>query len=249
MTWKAVETLPICIGDPVPRARAEAVSAALLTRVLPLARLVHGRVEPLATASLIADGDSLALLTAAHVFEHATVGDLAIPLPRDGGWACLYSMQTRVIVHPTRDIALVILNDRSQVRRLWSNWVPVPASHLEYGTQGKGARTYVVAGYPLAQARRIDGAVCMKPVVVFTRALDDGCYGYTRTAERIDGLDIHTPHSTAYPAGWCGRCTRMTAQISVASCVQRLCRSPSCTAGTCVPEPLIAAHLLVSRLR
>ncbi len=249
MTWKAVETLPICIGDPVPRARAEAVSAALLTRVLPLARLVHGRVEPLATASLIADGDSLALLTAAHVFEHATVGDLAIPLPRDGGWACLYSMQTRVIVHPTRDIALVILNDRSQVRRLWSNWVPVPASHLEYGTQGKGARTYVVAGYPLAQARRIDGAVCMKPVVVFTRALDDGCYGYTRTAERIDGLDIHTPALDGVSGGlvWAVYeddssdfgCQLRATSMQVAFVHGRHLRT----------EPLIAAHLLVSRLR
>jgi hypothetical protein len=33
----------------------------------------------------------------------------------------------------------------------------------------------------------------MKPVVVFTGALDDELLSYARTAERVDGLAIHTP--------------------------------------------------------
>src|SRR5262245_43855783 len=153
MTFRTVETLPICIGDSVPRGRAEAISAALLSRVLPLAKVVDGRIEPLATATLVAKGNSLALLTAAHVFEHAAVGDLAVPLPRDGGWAQMQSIRTRVIVHPVRDIALVIVHDRALVRRLCSNWVPLKTSELQADRTSAGPHVYVVAGYPLRQAR------------------------------------------------------------------------------------------------
>lgn len=248
MTFRAVETLPICIGDPVPRARAEAISAALLARVLPLAKVVHGRIEPLATATLVADGDSLALLTAAHVFEHAAVGDLAVPLPRDGGWAPMHSIRTRVIVHPDRDIALVLVHDRGLVRRLWANWVPLTTSELQTGRPRAGRHVYVVAGYPLGQARRHEGAVYMKPVVVFTRALDDRCYHYARVAERVDGVDIHTPDLDGVSGGlvWKleeGRdefdCRLCAASLQVAFSHSRHLRT----------EPVAAARALIRRLR
>lgn len=194
MAWKAIDTIPISIDAPISPARAEAVRAALLTRALPLARLVEGRAEPFATASLVADGSSLALLTAAHIFDHVAAGDLAVPLPREAAWACLRSARLRVIVHPECDLALVTLDDSALVRRLRASWMTVSTAHLHLDDGARKAPLlYAVAGYPVSQARRLDGSVYMKPVVVFTNALDDERLAYARTAERIDGLAIHTP--------------------------------------------------------
>ena len=125
MAWQTVETIPISVAASIAPQRADAVRSALLSRALPLARLVDGRAEPLATATLIADGATLALLTAAHVFEHGATGDLAVPLPRDGTWACLRSARARVIVDPDRDIALVIIGDAAVANRLRANWTSV----------------------------------------------------------------------------------------------------------------------------
>ena len=135
MAWKAVETIPIRIHGRISPERAHAVREALLPRVFPVVRIIDGRVEPLATASLVADGETHALLTAAHVFDCATVGDLAVPLPNDGTWAFLRSTRCRVFVHPERDIALVMLEDPAFVRRLRANWKAVPATHLHADPQ------------------------------------------------------------------------------------------------------------------
>jgi hypothetical protein len=194
MAWKAVETIPIRIDGRISPERAHAVRAALLPRVFPVTRIIDGRAEPLATGSLVTDGDTHALLTAAHVFDRATVGDLAIPLPNDGSWAFLRSTRSRVFVHPERDIAFIMLEDPAFVRRLQTNWKSVPATHLRADPAAdRKTSLYVMAGYPASQSRRIDGAVYMKPVVVFTGALDEGRLAYARTAERVDGLAIHTP--------------------------------------------------------
>ena len=194
MAWIAVETIPIRIHGRISPERAHAVREALLPRVFPVVRIIDGRVEPLATASLVADGETHALLTAAHAFDSATVGDLAVPLPNDGTWAFLRSTRCRVFVHPERDIALVTLEDPAFVRRLCANWKAVPATHLHADPEvDRRTSLYVLAGYPASQSRRVDGAVYMKPVVVFTGALDDERLSYARTAERVDGLAIHTP--------------------------------------------------------
>jgi hypothetical protein len=194
MAWQAVDTVPISIDAQISSARAEAVRAALLMRALPLARWMHGRAEPLATATLVVEGAITALLTAAHVFEHVAAGDLAVPLPREHAWASLAPVRLRVIVHPERDLALVRIDDAAFARRLRASWMPVPTSHLHL-EDDEGARpcVYVVAGYPASQTRRIGAEMLMKPVVVFTRPLDGEKLAYARTAERIDGLSIHTP--------------------------------------------------------
>ena len=200
MGYTAVDTIPIRIdADAASRAsldpaRADAVRAALLSRTVPLARAVHGRPEPLATAALVADGNTLALLTAAHVFEHAAVGDLMLPLPRDGGWLALRCGQLRVLEHAERDIALLVIGPAALARRLRDNWMPVALGHLLLAPDDRHAPPlYALAGYPVSQARRIDGHMYMKPVVLFTRALDAECLAYARTAQRIDGLHVHTP--------------------------------------------------------
>jgi hypothetical protein len=194
MAWQTVDTIPISVDAAITPQRAEAVRAALLTRALPLARLVDGRPEPLATASLLQDGTALALLTAAHIFDHVSAGDLAIPLPREGAWFSLRSTRTRVLIQPERDVALVTIDDAASVRRLCANWTPVVQSQLDHESDAAPAtRVYVVAGYPVSQARRFDGSIYMKPLVLFTTAVAADRFAYARTATRVDGLHIHTP--------------------------------------------------------
>jgi len=197
MVYTAVDTVPIRIDAQdaaLGATRADAVRAALLSRTVPLARDVQGRPEPLATAALVAEGDTLALLTAAHVFEHAAAGDLMVPLPRDGGWLALRGVRLRVLAHPALDIALLVFSAGAPARRLRDNWTPVALAHLQLGSgDTRTPRLYALAGYPVSQTRRIDGRMYMKPVVLFTRALDGERLAYARTAERVDGLHIHTP--------------------------------------------------------
>jgi hypothetical protein len=249
MTWKAVETIPIRIHGRISPERAHAVREALLPRVFPIVRIIDGRAEPLATASLVVDGETYALLTAAHAFDSATVGDLAIPLPNDGTWAFLRSTRCRVFVHPERDIALITLDVAAFVRRLRAHWKAVPVAHLHAQAEfDRSAALYVLAGYPASQSRRVDGAIYMKPVVVFTGALDDGRLSYARTAERVDGLAIHTPELDGVSGAlvWavqdeaCGvGCLLRAASVQVAFAHSRHVRT----------EPLAPARLLLERIR
>jgi hypothetical protein len=249
MAWQSVETIPIRVDASISAERAEAVRAALLMRTLPLARLVHGRAEPLATATLVAEGSTLALLTAAHIFEQVAAGDLAVPLPREGAWACLRSVRLRVIVHPERDLALISVGDAALARRLRGNWMPVSTSHLRSGpVDDRAPRTFAVAGYPASQSRRVEGSVYMKPVVLFTRALDAERLAYARTAVRIDGQHIHTPELdgvsgalvwTVHDDAPDAECLLRAAAVQVAFAHGRYLRT----------EPLRCAPLLFGHLR
>jgi hypothetical protein len=192
MPWQAIDTIPFHIGARVAPRRAAAIRDALLRRMVPLSRLVDGRLEPLATASLVTDGPHHAVLTAAHVFERVNVGDLVIPLPRDRRLMLLRSTRVRVVAHPRHDIALLWFADRATSGRLRSNWTACPLREWCGDALGPAA-LYAIAGYPAANARRTDGCVYAKPVVLFTGPLDAGRYAYARTASRIDGLEIHTP--------------------------------------------------------
>jgi hypothetical protein len=191
MSWQCVDTIPIRVAATVAPARAEAIREALLRRAVPLARISEGRIEPLATAALVYDGRRTGLLTAGHVFETASAGDLAIPLPREATVALVRSARVRVVMHAVSDLALVWIEDSALARRLRDNWERCPLP--ERLQQSQRAATFVVAGYPSANARRIEGWVYAKPVVLFTAALDAARFAYARTADRIDGLTIHTP--------------------------------------------------------
>lgn len=193
MAWQAVETIPFRVGADVAPARAAAIRDALLRRAMPLSRLVDGRLEPLATASLVADGAHRAVLTAAHVLEQASVGDLVIPLPRERALLLLRSARVRVAAHPQLDIALLWFVDRAIGERLSANWIACPLRAWCGEACAPLPRFYALAGYPAASARRAEGCVYMKPVVVFTGALDPLRFAYARTALRIDGIEIRTP--------------------------------------------------------
>lgn len=191
MHWQTVETIPIRIGARVPLARADAIRDALLTRAVPLSRLDQGRLQPLATAALVHDGARVGLVTAAHIFERAHWGDLAVPLPRDGHLARLHSARVRLVMHPDNDVAILWIGDRSLAQRLCANWEVSSMTGLT--VIGSTPATYVLVGYPACNARRIDGCVYSKPLILFTGSIDAERYLYARTAERMDGVTIWTP--------------------------------------------------------
>lgn len=191
MPWRAVETIPIRFGALVSPARAEAISQALLQRAVPLSLFKDGRAEPLATAALVRDGDRVGLLTAAHIFEHAREGDIAVALPRDGRSVKLRSARTRIVSHQVNDVAIVwVANPLAQ--RLCENW-RVSSIPAESPQPASASSSYVLAGYPACNARRVDGCVYAKPLVLFTGSIDAQRYTYARTAERIDGVTIWSP--------------------------------------------------------
>ena len=192
MHWQAVDTIPFRVAADMTASRAAAIRSALLKRAVPLARMVDGRPEPYATASLIEDGPALALLTATHVFEQASIGDLAVPLPHDNRIAALHSARVRIVAHQVFDLALVWIGDRSLCARLRANWTAVPLRQW-CDSADVTAAVYALAGYPSVNARRAGGCLYVKPAVVFTYALEPGRFAYCRTAERMDGLEIHTP--------------------------------------------------------
>ena len=192
MPWQAVDTIPFHIGTEVAPARAAAIREALLRRAVPLSRLVDGRLEPLATASRVIDGSDRAVLTAAHVFDEAGIDDLVIPLPREQRLLLLRSTRVRVVAHAHLDIAMLWFVDRSVSERICANWTACPLRQW-CGEADAPSALYAIAGYPVVQARRADGCLYIKPVVLFTGALDARRYAYARTALRTDGLEIHTP--------------------------------------------------------
>jgi len=190
MSWQCVDTIPIRVNASVAPARADAIRAALLRRAVPLSRIVDGRLEPLATAGLVVDGRRTGLLTAAHIFERISAGDIAIPLPRDRAVALLRAARVRVVMHAVSDLAVLWIDD-ALARRLAANWEACPLPHWQ--ADEAAVATYVVAGYPSANVRRIDGWIYAKPVVLFTAPIEGACFAYARTAERTDGEMIHTP--------------------------------------------------------
>lgn len=191
MRWQAIETIPIGVGPRIAATRADAIGDALLRRAVPLSRLNEGRLEPLATAALVRVGARVGLVTAAHIFECASVGDLAVPLPRDGSVAPLHSARVRIVTHPDSDVAVLWIVNASLARRLCANWQPSSMRDLTAADSTRAS--YVLAGYPACNARRVDGCVYVKPLVLFTVALDAQRYGYARTAERVDGVTVWTP--------------------------------------------------------
>jgi hypothetical protein len=96
-----------------------------------------------------------AVLTAAHVFEQASVGDIVIALPRENRLLMLRSTRVRVVAHPHLDIALLWFEDRAVGARLCANWSGCPLRRwcIE---ESSAATLHAIAGYPATNARRAD---------------------------------------------------------------------------------------------
>ncbi|MBC8120054.1 MAG: hypothetical protein H7X75_10810 [Burkholderiaceae bacterium] len=114
-----------------------------------------------------------------------------MPLPRDGRIARLHSARVRLVMHSDNDVAILWIGDRSLAQQLAKNWEASSTACIT--VERAMPSTYVLVGYPACNARRVDGCVYIKPMVLFTESIDAQRYVYSRTAERLDGVTIWTP--------------------------------------------------------
>lgn len=184
--WQSIEAVPIAVDTRVEPARAAAIRDALLSRVVPIAGIVDGRAEPRGTGALVRRGQGIWLITAAHVLDGIAAGDLAIPAARGGAWMTL-GRRPRVLVHPRGDVALISIAGDDPLH----GWVAIDSGELF--SRAVCTWHHVIAGYPSAQMRRVNGVLVAKPVVLFTRVIQRGTYAYSRLAQRMDGVTIHSP--------------------------------------------------------
>ena len=195
MSWHRVATqaidLDLDVG--VAAARAHAVAEALWRRVVPLLALRAGRAEPLASGVLYEHRGRLLIATCAHVFDGGVaLGDVAVPLGDSGRLLPLGVARARLLLHDAADVAIVAIGEPAAAERLRASW----RTHaLAAGTAPGIASLFVIAGYPYAQMRRVDGVLYARPLVAFARALDAEArlLGYPRIARRADGIVVHAP--------------------------------------------------------
>jgi hypothetical protein len=194
MSWARVGTEPLDVDSNVGAERARAIGRALERVAVPILSLRNGRAEPLASGALYAFGTSLLLLTCRHVFDDgASAGDLGLPLGESGRILWLRAARPRVLVDPGADLAAIRIGCRHCAGLLRRHWRAAPFDSL--GSQA-GAQTYVLAGFPYTQMRRVGAVLHARPVVVFARGeMADGQLrlSYRRIARRADGLEIHAP--------------------------------------------------------
>src|SRR5262249_52425161 len=158
MLWQSLTTVALDVDSGVAPERARAITEALCRRIVALLVNRHGRAEPLATACLYWSEGHLILVTCRHVFEDgATLGDLALPLGDSGRLVALAALRARFVEHPARDIAAIRLCEQRARDALQRHWFPVPMSVASEANTVTAGRL-VVAGFPYAQMRRIDGA-------------------------------------------------------------------------------------------
>lgn len=196
MAWHSLTTVALDVDTDIAPARAQAITEALCRRIIALLVSRDGRIEPLATGCLYWSEGHLVLVTCRHAFDGGVaLGDLYLPMGTSGRLVPLRALNPRFVEHPRHDLAALDLCPRKARHALQRHWFPVPLS-LAHAPQATLDRL-VIAGYPYAQMRRVDGAVYARPLVLFTRPLDDDAGGwqasYGRTARRIDGVLIHAP--------------------------------------------------------
>ncbi|HTT13736.1 MAG TPA: hypothetical protein VMG60_22955 [Burkholderiaceae bacterium] len=197
MAWQSVPTVALDVDSGIAPARAHAITEALYRRIIALLVNRRGRAEPLASACLYWSDGHLILLTCRHVFDDGvSLGDLALPLGDSGRLIALHALRARFVEHPGHDVAAIDLCPVRARDALQRHWFPVPLYVANKARRPTSDRL-VIAGYPYAQMRRIDGAVYARPLVFFARPMAspvaDVRAGYARTAMRIDGVLVHAP--------------------------------------------------------
>lgn len=194
MSWERIATDPLDVDSNVSAHRARAIGAALERVAVPVLRLRNGRAEPLASGALYLFGASMLLLTCRHLFDDGvSVGDLGLPLGDSGRILWLREARARVLVDPAADLAAVRIGCRHCAGLLRRHW---RAASFDSLASEARVRTYVLAGFPYAQMRRVGAVLHARPVVVFARgelAAGQLKISYRRIARRADGLEIHAP--------------------------------------------------------
>jgi hypothetical protein len=193
MAWRNLDTTPIDIDTGVDPAIACAVADALAAQAVPLVARRDGRVEPLASGAFYRLGQRLCLVTCRHVFDDgAVLGDIGIALPAIGRVRWLREARPRLLIHPTQDLAAILIGAGALEREVRRAWRVLPLADFDDAP----AHALVLAAYPYVQIHRIDAVLHARPIVVFARCLQAGNEvraSYARTARRADGLPIHSP--------------------------------------------------------
>jgi hypothetical protein len=196
MRWQSLATVALDFDCGIAPGRAHAITEALCRRIVALLVIRDGRAEPLASACLYWSHGHLILLTCRHAFAGGvSLGDLVLPLGDTGRVIALHSLRARFVEHPERDIAAIDLCPQRARGALQRHWFPVPLLAATEANTVSSDRL-VVAGYPYAQMRRMDGAVYARPLVFFARRIAASFAlqaSYARTALRIDGTWVHSP--------------------------------------------------------
>ncbi len=195
MIWRQLEPTPIDIDTGIAPAVALLIGAAVAAHAVPLLVSRDGRIEPAASGVFYRLGERLLLVTCRHLFDDGVVlGDLGIALPAQGRVSWLRHARARVLVHPERDLAVILIGAADVAREFRRQWPVLPLSG-ESEAQAP-ALALVLAAYPFAQMRRVDAVLHARPVIVFARLLDQGDdvrATYARTAMRVDGFAVHAP--------------------------------------------------------
>src|SRR6267378_969475 len=153
MSWARIGTEPLDVDSHVGAQRARAIGAALERVAVPILRLRNGRAEPLASGALYLFGTSLLLLTCRHLFDDGVcAGDLGLPLADSGRILWLRAARPRVLVDPGADLAAVRIGCRRSAGLLRRHWRIAPFDSLASEAR---AHTYVLAGFPYQQMRRV----------------------------------------------------------------------------------------------
>jgi len=197
MAWQSIPTVALDVDTGIAPARARAITEALYRRIVALLVIRDGRAEPLASACLYWSQGHLILITCRHVFDDGVnLGDVALPLGSSGRLVPLQALRARFVEHPGRDIAAIDLCPLRARDALQRHWFPVPLHAVNGAAVAMSARL-VIAGYPYAQTRRVDGAVYARPLVFFARPIASSAVvlraSYARTALRVDGALVHAP--------------------------------------------------------
>jgi hypothetical protein len=197
MAWQPLGTVALDVDSDIAPARAHAITESLCRRIVPLLVNRAGRVEPLASGCLYWSHGHLILLTCRHSFDAGVaLGDLALPLGDSGRLLALRELRARFIEHPGHDIAAIWLLAERARDALQRHWFPVPLHALSAPGPLTSERM-VVAGFPYAQMRRVEGVVYARPLVFFARRVGGSTDGlqasYARTARRLDGTLVHAP--------------------------------------------------------
>ena len=197
MAWQSISTVALDVDSGIAPARARAITEALCRRIVALLVVRGGRAEPLASACLYWSEGHLILITCRHVFDDgASLGDLALPLGCSGRLIALRALRARFVEHPTCDVAAIDLCPLRARDALQRHWFPVPL-HAMSGVTRAISERLVIAGYPYAQMKRIDGAVYARPLIFFARPIAASAVvlraSYARTAQRVDGALVHAP--------------------------------------------------------
>lgn len=202
MAWQSLLTVALDVDSDIAPARAHAITEALCRRIIALLVMRDGRAEPLASGCLYWSEGHLILLTCRHVFDDGVcLGDLALPLGDSGRLIALRALRARLVGHGEHDIAAIDLCPQRARVALQRYWFPVlmhAPVHAANEAVAQASGRLVVAGYPYAQMRRLDGAVHARPLVFFARLVAVAPTAllqasYARTARRIDGAFIHAP--------------------------------------------------------